>query len=277
MRIFRRLARGPQFPVSSPEAREFHRSVLEKNGGAWFSFETHLVSLYSFILRPGSIALDGGANVGQHTLQMISAVSPGGLVIAAEPVPELRAQLVASLEQNHVSPASIRVVPAGLWDQPGESEFFQVTNQAQHELSGLKNRHWLDPYPVKKINVPLTTIDAICADLPRLDFLKLDIEGAEMHALRGGRGTVEKFQPVISFEQDQFSPQYFGYTWQDLLNYFGSLEYEVYDMFGVQYTDAGAFHGCAVWDFVAVPARLRAKKAMFNAVRRSMIKAGVLF
>jgi FkbM family methyltransferase len=275
--MFGRLTRKAEFPIPSSQAREFHRNVLEKNGGTWFSFETHVAGLYLSILRPGAIALDGGANIGQHTLQMISAVSPGGLVIAAEPVPELRARLEAALRQNHISPDAVRVVSAGLWDQPGESEFYQVTNQAQHELSGLKNRHWLDPYPVQKIKVELTTIDSICAGLPRLDFLKLDIEGAEMNALRGGRGTVQKFQPIVSFEQDQFSPQYFGYSWQDLLDYFDSLEYEVYDLFGARYDDASAFHECAVWDFVAVPARMRAKNAIFKAVRKSMKRAGVLF
>src|SRR5208337_1386083 len=133
---------GAEFPISCSRAGEFHQSVLQSNGGTWFSFETHVAALYRSILRPGAIALDGGANIGQHTLQMIAAVSPGGLVIAAEPVPELRAQLEASLGQHHVPANAVKVISAGLWDQPGESEFYQVTNQAQHELSGLKNRHW---------------------------------------------------------------------------------------------------------------------------------------
>jgi FkbM family methyltransferase len=275
--MFGKITRSAEFPIPSGQAREFHRRVLQKNGGTWFSFETHVAALYLFVLRPGAIALDGGANIGQHTLQMISAVSPGGLVIAAEPVAELRARLEASLQQSNVSPDAVRIVSAGLWDQPGESEFYQVTNQAQHELSGLRNRHWLEPYPVRKINVELTTIDAICSGLPRLDFLKLDIEGAEMNALHGGRGTVEKFQPIIAFEQDQFSPHYFGYSWRDLLDYFDSLQYEVYDLFGVRYADPSAFHESAVWDFLAMPARTHAKKAIFKALRKSMISAGVLF
>jgi len=273
--MFRPKARSAQNFGPPSRAREFHRSVLERNGGKWFSFEAHVAALYCYILRPGAIALDGGANVGQHTLQMVSAVSPGGLVIAAEPVPELRAQLEASLHQNNVSKDSVKVVSAGLSDRSGESEFYQVTNQAQHELSGLKMRHWLDPYPVKKINVALTTIDVICTDLPRFDFLKLDIEGAEMNALRGGRVTVEKFRPIISFEQDQFSPQYFGYSWQDLLDYFTSLQYEIYDLFGILYAEASMFHDCAVWDFVAIPAQARSKNAIFHAIRQSMIQSGV--
>lgn len=275
--MFAGKKRSAGFPIPPTDAREFHKRVLEKNGGTWFSFETHVAALYRFVLRPGGVAFDGGANVGQHTLQMLAAVSPGGRVIAAEPVPELRAQLEAFLRQHNVPLDAVTIVSAGLSDQPGESEFYQVTNQAQHELSGLKNRHWIAPYPVKKINVELTTIDAICVDLPRFDFLKLDIEGAEMNALRGGRRTIEKLRPVISFEQDQFSPQYFGYSWQDLVGYFDSLQYEIYDLFGIRYTDPDMFHQCAVWDFVAVPVAAHATSAMFSVIRHSMEQAGVQF
>ena len=263
------------FPTTSGRARKFHRRVLQQNGGAWFSFEPHIEALYESVLRPGAVALDGGANIGRHTLRMISAVSPGGLVIAAEPVPELRAQLEASLQQNNVPSDAIKIVPAGLWDQLGESEFYQVTNEAQHELSGLKRRHWIEPYPLKKITVNLTTIDGVCTGLHRLDFIKLDIEGAEMNALRGGRLTLEKFRPIISFEQDQFSPQYFGYSWQNLVDYFDSLQYEIYDLFGIRYRDHRMFHECAVWDFLAMPAQTSAKKGVFDALRQSMLRAGV--
>jgi hypothetical protein len=116
--MFGKITRSAEFSIPSGQAREFHRRVLQKNGGTWFSFETHVAALYLFVLRPGSIALDGGANVGQHTLQMISAVSPGGLVIAAEPVAELRARLEASLQQSNVPPDAVKIVSANSIKSP---------------------------------------------------------------------------------------------------------------------------------------------------------------
>jgi FkbM family methyltransferase len=265
------------FPRPS-QVRELHAQILRLNGGNWFGFEPHVAALYRRILRAGAVALDGGANLGKHTVQMAAAVAPGGLVIALEPVPKLRAELERRLAvQKGSHKRSVRVLPLGLSDHLGESKFFQVTNEAQHELSGLVNRHWLRDYPVKEILVSLTTIDAVCANLERLDFIKLDIEGAEMDALRGGRKTVARFRSVIAFEQDQFSPQYFNYTWQDLVDYFDSLEYEVYDLFGCPYPDASMLSSCAVWDFVALPKEFRGKLEIFQALRRSMIDAGVRF
>jgi FkbM family methyltransferase len=261
--------------IASSQARKFHARVLELNGGKWFNFEPHLASLYKAVLRPGSVAVDGGANIGLHTLQMALAVSPGGLVIAVEPVPELRARLEERREEHGIPPQLIQIVPSGLSDKAGTAEFFQVTDGPQHELSGLKYRHFLEKHSVRKIEVPLTTLNSICAYLQRLDYVKLDVEGAELPALHGGFETLQKFRPVVSIEQDQYSPKYFGYSWQDLSDYFNALKYEVYDLFGIRYSDPEMFNLCAVWDFVGLPAEYPAKEYVFDAVRQSMKQSGV--
>ncbi len=255
--------------------RDFHRHVLELNGGAWFPFEQHLSALYHAVLRPGAIAIDGGANTGVHTLQMGQAVRPGGLVIAIEPVPELLARLDTRWREYRMPEDLIRRLPYGLSNAAGEADFYQVIDPIQHELSGLRNRHFLKDRPVQTIRVELTTLDLVCKDLDRLDFLKLDLEGAEMDALRGGMRTLTRLRPVVTLEQDQYSPQYFSYTWDQLLEYFAALDYELYDLFGQRYTEPSLFEQCAVWDFVGLPAGYQAKDALFNAVRRSMDLAGV--
>jgi len=255
--------------------RDFHQRILELNGGAWFDFEPHLVAFYCAILRPGSIALDGGANVGLHTLPMAQAVLPDGLVVAIEPVPEMRQQLQTRLHEYQLPENLTRLVSYGLSSTAGEADFYQVLDPDQHPLSGLRNRFFLKHDQVKQIRVELTTLDAVCQDLNRLDFVKLDLEGAEMDALRGGRQTLESFRPVVAIEQDQYSPQYFNYTWEQLFDYFASLRYEIYDLFGLHYTEPAMFDQCAVWDFVGLPAEYPHKQGLFEAVRRSMRNSGV--
>jgi hypothetical protein len=143
-------------------------------------------------------------------------------------------------------------------------------------LSGLRNREILNDRPIRKIRVELTTLDIVCHDLPKLDFLKLDLEGAEMDALHAGRLTLQKFRPVVALEQSQDSPRYFSYTWEDLLGYFASLGYEIYDLFGLRYTEPAMLDRCSVWDFVGLPAEYPDKDALFGAVRRSMQAKGVM-
>jgi len=265
------------FPVEShplSKIRDFHRQVFELNRGEWFVFDQHLPALYLAILQPGSIAVDGGANMGLHTLQMAQAVRPGGLVIAIEPVKESLALLDARWLEYRMPEDVIRRVPYGLSSAAGEAEFYQVIDPALHPLSGLRNRHFLEDWQIRKIRVELTTLDILCKNLDRLDFLKLDLEGAEMDALRGGMQTLERFRPVVAFEQDQSSPQYYGYTWDQLFAYFASLNYQVYDLFGLHYTEPSLLDDCAVAEFVGVPAEYPDKDALFGPVRRSLELAG---
>jgi FkbM family methyltransferase len=257
--------------------RDFHLRLKERNGGTWFDFEPFLATFYCAILRPGAVALDGGANLGLHTLPMAQAVQPDGLVIAIEPVPEMLQNLGTRLRAYHLPETLTRLLPYGLSSAAGEADFYQVLHPMQHGLSGLRNRYLLENQQVKTIRVELSTLDAVCRDLTRLDFIKLDLEGAEMDALRGGRRTLERLRPVVAIEQDQFSPQYFGYTWDNLFDYFASLRYEIYDLFGLHYTEAAMFHQCAVWDFVGLPAEYPDKHVLFETVRRSMETSGVRF
>jgi len=192
--------------------RDFHLRVLALNGGTWFDFEPHLAAFYGAILQPGSIAVDGGANIGLHTLPMAQAVQPNGLVIAIEPVPDMLHQLRMRLHDFRIPDNLIRLVPLGLSSAPGAADFYQVLDPTQHGMSGLRKRSHFESRQVKQIRVELTTLDAVCRDLDRLDFLKLDLEGAELDALRGSRAKLERFRPVVALEQDQFSPQFFHYT-----------------------------------------------------------------
>jgi FkbM family methyltransferase len=255
--------------------RDFHLQTLELNGNRWFDFEPHLASLYRALLRPGDVAVDGGANVGLHAVQMAEAVAPSGKIFAIEPVPEILQHLRLNLQKARVTSDVVTVLSCGLSDAEKETDFYQVLDPIEHELSGLRNREILGSHQVKQIRIKTTTLDAICQHLHRLDFVKLDLEGGEMDALRGGRSTFQRLRPLTAIEQDQNSPRYFGYSWNDLLEYFFSLNYQIYDLFGQQYTNGQMFENCAVWDFIGIPAEFPNRLELFASVQRSMLDAGV--
>lgn len=257
--------------------REFHHRLLELNGGKWFDFEPHLAAFYRGLLRPGSVAVDGGANMGLHTFRMAEMVLPNGRVVAIEPLPEMVADLRTRIRDYQLPEQLIQVVPYGLFSAPGEADFYQVLDPIQHEMSGLRNRHLFNDDQIKQIRIELTTLDIVCKDLDRIDFIKLDLEGAEMDALHGGRQTISRLRPVLAIEQDQHSPQHFDYTWEDLLEYFNLQHYDVYDLFGLRYTEPTMFEQCAVWDFVGLPVEYPKIDALFEGVRHSMEAMGVTF
>ena len=67
-------------------------------------------------------------------------------------------------------------------------------------------------------------------DVNRLDFIKCDVEGAELLALRGAQASLKKFRPVLFCEVDENYTQRLGYTPQELFEFLHGLGYESYSI-----------------------------------------------
>ncbi len=143
-------------------------------------------------VRAGDIVLDCGANIGVYTRTALDAGAR--LVIAIEPAPEN----IECLRRNFTSEvASGRVIiyEKGVWDKddfliinvaPGNpaADSFVITPQGSQ--TGQR--------------APLTTIDKLTAELKleRVDYIKMDIEGAEQRAILGARETLRRFRPRLA-------------------------------------------------------------------------------
>ncbi len=148
-------------------------------------------SIYGNSLRPGDIVLDAGANVGVFTRKALWAGA--SKVIAIEPGPEN----VECLRRNFASEiADGRVViyPKGIWNQDDVLKLAISPDDSATDsfVRPIKNAQFVD--------VPLTTVDHLVRELnlPRVDFIKMDIEGAEQKAIAGGRETIAKFHPRMA-------------------------------------------------------------------------------
>ena len=82
--------------------------------------------------------------------------------------------------------------------------------------------------PVKVFNCEVCTLDDYLSEkhLDRIDFIKLDVEGAELPALLGGLRTLQKFHPKIHVEFFREWTEAFGYTAKDLISCLQSLGYK---------------------------------------------------
>jgi FkbM family methyltransferase len=143
-------------------------------------------------VHPGDVVLDGGANVGVFTRKALSAGAR--IVIAVEPAPEN----VESLRRNfapEVASGRVVIEALGLWHQPAELPLqVDAANSA-------RNSFLLSFGPAMATEmVPLRTIDSIVGDLAlaRVDFIKLDIEGAEKNAIAGASQTMARFHPRLA-------------------------------------------------------------------------------
>lgn len=144
-------------------------------------------------VRPGDIVLDCGANVGVFTRKALNAGA--SKVIAIEPAPEN----IACLRRNfatEIQAGSVVIVPKGVWDRETELVMHVDTN---HSAADSFVRP-LDGAAVHDVHLPVTTIDSLVRELslPKVDFIKMDIEGSERNAIAGGKSTISKFRPRMA-------------------------------------------------------------------------------
>ena len=148
--------------------------------GVWNPSETRL---FSREVQPGMCVVDAGANLGYFTLLFARRVGAAGSVFAFEPDPTNLALLSQNVELNRYT--NVTVVGKALSDKPGElSLFLSPFNYGDHRLvSTEKDR--------EAIRVPVTTLDEFFPSGTRVDFIKMDIQGAEYAALTGARRVIE--------------------------------------------------------------------------------------
>jgi FkbM family methyltransferase len=141
----------------------------------------------------GEMIIDAGAYDGHLSLFFAVWCGPSGRVIAVEPDEQNIARIRKNLELNPAL-TNIEIVAEALWDRGGQVEFSQLGTMAS-------SIYWSpDGHP--KVCKPATSIDAIAGiyGLARVDFIKMDIEGAEGKALAGSAQVMRRFQPDFAIE-----------------------------------------------------------------------------
>jgi FkbM family methyltransferase len=142
-------------------------------------------------LKPGLTVIDVGAHVGLHTLMFSQRIGPTGHVLAIEPSPANARLLRSHIAWNDCR--NVEVIEAIVGDREADVSFsFRAdptdpggfANSLAYNIGG------------KTDTVPMTTIDVICAGRhPHL--IKIDVEGAELLALRGACETLSRCAPML--------------------------------------------------------------------------------
>jgi FkbM family methyltransferase len=143
-------------------------------------------------VKSGDIVLDCGANVGVFTRVALDQAAK--TVVAIEPAPENLESLRRNFK-DEIAAGTVIIYPKGVWDKDDVLTLRRdPNNTAADSFVMLKDKN------AAAIQVPLTTIDKLVAELKleRVDYIKMDIEGAETNALTGARETLRKHHPRLS-------------------------------------------------------------------------------
>ncbi len=141
--------------------------------------------------KPGDVVLDVGANIGLYARQALK--QGAAKIIAIEPAPDNLMCLHRNLKDEILS-GKVIVCSKGAWDRD------DVLNMNVNLGSSALDSLILKFEAGATIKVPVTTIDTLVKELnlERVDFIKMDIEGAERQALAGAANTIRKFRPRMA-------------------------------------------------------------------------------
>lgn len=180
-------------------------------------------------IKPSSLVLDIGANIGAHSLPLAQLVGPSGGVLSFEPTDYAYQKLLRNLALN--PELASRVTPFNC--------FLAAKNEAEVPTSiysswpltpseDLHAKHLGQAMPTKKANA--RSIDGVLAEMgnPAVQLVKLDVDGFETEVLRGATALLRDSRPVFLMELSPYVLDERGSSLEELLVCFAPHGYRFY-------------------------------------------------
>ncbi|MCC6798210.1 MAG: FkbM family methyltransferase [Candidatus Hydrogenedentes bacterium] len=183
--------------------------------GAFKPAETDLIAQR---VQPGATVLDIGAHIGYFSLLFARRVGPAGHVYAFEPEPHNYKLLVRNVGENGYG--SVTCVQAAAHSANGSVTLYLANdNAADHRVApGQEDR--------ETINVRALRVDDYLSSVARIDFIKIDVKGAELSVLQGMNSLLERSSRVdMLIEYWPFGLRRAGVEPRELLTFLDSHDF----------------------------------------------------
>ena len=146
----------------------------------------------NYNLKEGDIVIDAGAFTGDYAVFAAKKVKERGKVIAFEPDSKNRRILIKNL--NHEKIKNVTIIPKGLWSK----NTTLILNQSQGLHSFLSGENKGDKTGSEKVKVVKLDDELRRLNIKRVDFIKMDIEGAEIEAIKGSEKILRQYKPRLA-------------------------------------------------------------------------------
>jgi FkbM family methyltransferase len=172
--------------------------------------------LVTSLCQANQTFLDVGAHIGS-IIASVQRSCPSAKIIAVEAVPTKARNL------ERLFP-SVKIFACAVGETTGAVSFF--VDSVASARSSLARSNCTHNLSVSEIRIPLRTLDELLGTT-RVDVMKLDVEGAELGALRGARNVLNASRPLIMFESGPESGRDLGYTKEALFEFFEATDYAI--------------------------------------------------
>jgi FkbM family methyltransferase len=208
-----------------PLARKVHAAFARRLGDPSASsaadrnrlYDIQTIEVMKRVLQENSNCVDVGCHKGRILKEMLR-IAPKGTHFAFEPLPRVYQGLLKSFRSS----ANLRLYDCALSDTAGTATFQHVVSNPGY--SGLRSRRYDRPHEqVLEITVKTNLLDNLIPGHTPIQFIKVDVEGAELQVFKGAIETIRTSRPVIVFEHGLGGADHYGTSPEN-----------VYDLLAVQ-------------------------------------------
>jgi FkbM family methyltransferase len=173
-------------------------------------------------IKEGDVFIDVGANIGYFS--MLAAKKKAAKVLAIEPAPNTFTMLDMNIQHNVLTNV-IETFNVALGSKDGKVKFVSSLGPKNHIEYETENIH--EGLPA--IDVDIITLDGMLRsrkEIEKINFIKVDIEGAEYAFLLGAQKTIEVFKPMILMEIQEHRLVKYNVTARQIFNFMDNLGYK---------------------------------------------------
>src|SRR5205814_4935179 len=162
------------------------------------------------MLFAGAVAVDAGANIGIYSRFLARCVGPAGVVYSFEPAPENFERLRAAARGF----PNMHILQAAVGERSGRSELYLS------DTLNVDHRTYLTHASTRRaVQIEMIALDDYFSTVQRDDLIKMDVQGYELHALRGaGRVLADNPAMKLLLELWPYGLKQAGMNWIDLID-----------------------------------------------------------
>ncbi len=174
-------------------------------------------------LKKGDTFIDVGANQGEYSVWAARKVGSKGRVLAFEPMQKLFDQLTENIRLNESFHKTILPIKLGLADEKGEVILYASADSNE----GTNTIYNTEKFSIELGKIQIDTLDEQLNELKinEVNFLKIDVEGAELQVLKGALNTLKTHRPILLLEINKDACIAGGYLPEDILELLKPFEY----------------------------------------------------